>query len=124
MAASVDEMYTLTERGTPVPLIAYSFFLKFLSRARSKAVAWAGLFHLRKSRSWQRQSCGSQLRALAARVLGGEENVVGQTATLDGVVYTIIGVMPQGVTYPGTTELWTPLVVPAESAGAIGAIVS
>jgi hypothetical protein len=29
MAASVDEMYTLTGRGTPVPLIAYSFSSNF-----------------------------------------------------------------------------------------------
>ncbi len=42
--------------------------------------------------------------------------MLGQTAILDGVPHTIIGVMPPGVTYPGATELWTPLVLRADSA--------
>ena len=46
---------------------------------------------------------------------GGDRNVVGQRAILDGVPHTVIGVMPQNVDYPRGTELWTPLVMRRES---------
>ena len=40
-------------------------------------------------------------------------NVVNQTATIDGVLYTIVGVMPAGRGYPADADLWRPLS-PAE----------
>lgn len=114
MAASTDEMYTLTGRGTAVPLVAYSFssnffqvlgVTPFLGRAFSASEEHAGndQVAILSYRLWQ-------------TLFGGDRNVVGQTAILDGVPYSVIGVMPQGVTYPGTTELWTPLVIRSDSA--------
>jgi putative ABC transport system permease protein len=41
--------------------------------------------------------------------LGGDRNVVGQTLALDGLTYTIVGVMPQGFDYPRGTQVWRPL---------------
>jgi len=109
VAASTDEMYTLTGRGTPAPLIAYSFSSNFfhvlgvtplLGRVFSPREEQAGNDHVAilSHRLWRTR-------------FGGDRNVVGETAILDGVPYTVIGVMPPGVTYPGTTELWTPLVI-------------
>ncbi|MEW6128152.1 MAG: ABC transporter permease [Acidobacteriota bacterium] len=42
---------------------------------------------------------------------GGDENVVGQTLTLDTFgrrAYEIVGVMPPGFQFPGKTEIWLP----------------
>lgn len=43
------------------------------------------------------------------RDFGGEVSVIGRTLTLDGDSYTVIGVMPSGLRYPGRgLDLWTP----------------
>ena len=39
----------------------------------------------------------------------GRKDVLGQTLRLNHEVYTIIGVMPRGFTFPESTEIWTPL---------------
>jgi predicted permease len=114
MGASVDEMYTLTGRGTPVPLIAYSFSSNFF---RVLGVAPV----LGRTFSPEEEHSGKNMVAILSYQLwqtrfGGDQKVLGQTAILDGIPHTVIGVMPQGVTYPGSTELWTPLVIRPESA--------
>lgn len=46
------------------------------------------------------------------RRFGGDRTVVGRQLVTydDGVSYTIIGVMPQGLEYPRGTDFWTPVV--------------
>jgi len=41
----------------------------------------------------------------------GDSDILGKTITLDGVVHTVVGVMPPGFGFPGDSELWTPLAV-------------
>ncbi len=52
------------------------------------------------------------------RRFGAAPDIVGRTMPLDGETYTVIGVMPRGVTYPvgalKPTELWVPYVVPED----------
>ena len=43
------------------------------------------------------------------RVFAANPAVVGSTIDIDGVPYTIVGVMPAGFTYPSETEIWGPL---------------
>jgi putative ABC transport system permease protein len=39
-----------------------------------------------------------------------DPNVLGRSVRIDGKAATIIGVMPEGMEFPSSTELWTPLV--------------
>ena len=40
---------------------------------------------------------------------GGDRNVVGKTLLLDGVSHEIVGVMPEGFSFPAARSIWTPL---------------
>ncbi|MFI5227823.1 MAG: ABC transporter permease, partial [Gemmatimonadales bacterium] len=46
------------------------------------------------------------------RAFGGDSSVIGRQlqSQLDGVSFTVVGVMPQGLEYPAATEYWAPLV--------------
>jgi hypothetical protein len=47
---------------------------------------------------------------LWVRRFGADPNVIGRSVRVDGVPTTIIGVMPEGFSFPADQELWTPLV--------------
>jgi putative ABC transport system permease protein len=42
---------------------------------------------------------------------GSDPNVLGRTIDLNGAPYTIIGVMPEGFSFPDRAELWRPLPI-------------
>jgi putative ABC transport system permease protein len=42
---------------------------------------------------------------------GGDPHVIGTRLALDGVSYTVVGVMPAGFTFPARSEIWTPLTI-------------
>ena len=43
------------------------------------------------------------------RVFAGSPSAIGSTTRVDGVPYTIVGVMPRGFAYPSESEVWGPL---------------
>ncbi len=43
------------------------------------------------------------------RYFGGDASVVGRSIDLNGVSYTVIGVLPSGAAYPAEGEVWLPL---------------
>jgi predicted permease len=43
------------------------------------------------------------------RLFAGNAGVVGTTLDIDGVPYSVVGVMPRGFEYPAETEIWGPL---------------
>jgi putative ABC transport system permease protein len=49
------------------------------------------------------------------RRYGKDPAVVGRSVRLNDIPTTIIGVMPSGFTFPGTSDLWTPYVPGADS---------
>jgi len=113
MAASTDAMYTLTGSGEPTPIIAYQFS--------------ANYFHVlgvtplvgRTFLPEEEQPGKNHVVVLGYRLwrshFGADTGIVGKTIRLDGAPYTVIGVMPKGVQYPQSTELWTPLIIPREA---------
>ncbi len=55
--------------------------------------------------------------ALWRRRFGQDPGIIGRILDLDHAPYVVVGVLPPGVTYPvgtaASTELWVPLVIPA-----------
>jgi putative ABC transport system permease protein len=49
--------------------------------------------------------------ALWRRRFGADPALVNRPIILDGEPYTVIGILPPGFSYPGTTEVWTPLAI-------------
>jgi putative ABC transport system permease protein len=45
-----------------------------------------------------------------ARLFQGDRDVVGRRIPLDGVPTMVIGVMPEGFSFPAEQEIWTPLI--------------
>jgi putative ABC transport system permease protein len=41
----------------------------------------------------------------------GDARVIGTQIKLDGIGYTVAGVMPAGIQFPGDAELWTPIEI-------------
>ena len=42
---------------------------------------------------------------------GGNPGIVGQNAKLDGGSYAVVGIAPEGFSYPEKTQVWAPLVI-------------
>ena len=55
--------------------------------------------------------------ALWRRSFGGDPSIVGRTVTLTDKSYTVAGVMPPGFAFPGESEAWIPLQLPADQLG-------
>lgn len=51
------------------------------------------------------------------RRLGGDPNIIGQTLTLDGRSFTVIGIMPADFLFPSRAEMWTPVGQQAKDPG-------
>src|SRR6185369_2556758 len=75
------------------PLLGRTFLAEEEQPGRSKVLVLSQGF-------WQRR-------------FGGDPGIVGRNLTLDGSVYTVVGVMPAGFQFLREVDLWTPLDVPA-----------
>ena len=51
------------------------------------------------------------------RRLGGDPRIIGETLTLDGRSFTVIGIMPPGFLFPSRVEMWTPVGQQAKDPG-------
>jgi putative ABC transport system permease protein len=49
------------------------------------------------------------------RRFGGDSSVLGTVLSINGIQRTVIGVMPDGVRYPGPAEMWAPYAPPPET---------
>ena len=48
---------------------------------------------------------------------GGDPNVLGQTVTLNGRAFEVVGVAPEGFVYPELAQVWTPRYLDIEDCG-------
>jgi putative ABC transport system permease protein len=55
------------------------------------------------------------------RRFGSDRRVLGRTVTLDGRVFTVVGVMPDDFDFPLTTDVWAPLALSAKERSERGA---
>lgn len=113
MAASTDAMYTLTGWGEPTPVIGYQFSANFFQVLGVNALI--GRSFLPDEEEPGKNHVAVLSYRLWQRRFGGDPSLVSKTVTLEAAPYTVIGIMPPGVEYPGTTELWTPLTIPREA---------
>jgi predicted permease len=111
LASSSDGQFSLTGVGDPVGIIGYRFDGEFfdvlgvqpiLGRTflPEETVAGRHQVVVLSHRLWQRQ-------------FGGDAQIVGRGITLNGLPYTVIGVMPPRFHHPQRADLWVPLVVSA-----------
>jgi putative ABC transport system permease protein len=109
MAYSRDGQYILTGMGEPEAIWAYRFSANFfdvmgvapeLGRTftAEEDRPGAGKVVVLSHKLWQRR-------------FGGNADVVGQSITLSGEPYTVIGVMPAGFRHPQMVEMWTPIAL-------------
>lgn len=113
MAASTDVIYTLTGAGEPTAIIGYRFSSNFFHVLGVEPLLG------RTFRPDEQRPGNDRVVVLGYSLwqsrFGGDRGLVGRAVRLDGAPYTVIGIMPPGVNYPGTVQLWTPLIVPPEA---------
>jgi putative ABC transport system permease protein len=51
------------------------------------------------------------------RRLGANPGIAGQSVSLNGKSYTVVGVMPRGFAFPNRVDIWTPIALTAEQLG-------
>jgi putative ABC transport system permease protein len=54
------------------------------------------------------------------RTFGGDPNVLGKALRMDGLAFTVVGVMPSGFDFPQRSEVWIPAAVFPDSSGRSG----
>jgi predicted permease len=113
LASSSDGVYSLTGVGDPESIIGYRFDADFfdllgvapaLGRTfrREETVAGQHRVVVLSHRLWQRR-------------FGANPGVLGTFIALNDEPYVVVGVMPAGFEHPQHVELWTPLVVSAQT---------
>jgi len=101
--------YSLTGSGEPESIISYRLSPNFFQMLGTPPLI---------GRTFQPDDAAdSNLVVLSYRLwqrrFGGQASIVGQTITLDGKPYTVVGVMPRDFQYPNlNSEMWTPLIIP------------
>jgi putative ABC transport system permease protein len=111
IGASTSKTYNLTGSGEPESILGYRLSPNFfqmlgspplMGRTFQPGDAEDSNPVVLSYRLWQRR-------------FGGQTNIVGQTITLDGKPYTIVGVMPKDFQYPTLeVEMWTLLTITPE----------
>ena len=110
MAASSDEIFTLTGAGDPENVIGYQFSADYF-RLLGTRPELGRTFLYEEDRPG-----GSDVVVLSdaiwKRAFSADPHIVGKSITLTGKPFTVVGVMPPNFKHPSTVELWTPLALP------------
>ncbi len=113
LAASTDEVYTLTGAGEPEAIVGYHFAAG-LFQVLGVNAELGRTFLPEEDRPGNDQSVVLSHR-LWRRRLGGDPKIVGRAITLNDKPYTVVGVMPPAFGEQQNVELWTPLALEPKS---------
>ena len=115
LAALAPGNVTITGRGDPAQVIAYSVSGDFFN------VFGVGPAYGRLVAREDDVPNGGRVIALGyglwQRRFGGDPGIVGQSVTVDGQAFTVVSVMPASFNYPAGAEAWVPLALPAKFQG-------
>jgi putative ABC transport system permease protein len=106
VAASSDEGVTLTGGGAPVRLRGAYVSANFFDVLGIKPVL--GRTFRAEENEPGKESVVLLSHALWVGRFGGDSGIVGRTIRLDGMAFTVVGVMPPISVYPAERELWAP----------------
>jgi predicted permease len=107
MAAYQGSGFSLSRGDTPMPVIGTLVSSDFFSVLRSPA-SQGRTFSPEEEQVGHNQVVVLS-HGLWQRAFGADQNLIGQTLTLDSQKFTVIGIMPAGFQFPEETELWVPL---------------
>jgi predicted permease len=106
LAPSYDDEKTLTGQGSPQLLIGYSVSANYL---RILGVApQLGRLYTDQEDSPKIPKVALLSDHLWRTAFHSDAGIVNKAITLDGVAYTVLGVMPRGFDYPTSVEIWMP----------------
>jgi len=108
MAALDAGAVNITGGGTPERIQAARVSASFWSLLGVQPALGRGFAPKEDERGATRVAVLSD--GLWKRRFGADRRIVGQTIMLDGNSYTVVGVAPEGFSYPDRPELWVPLV--------------
>ena len=109
MAASSDEIFTLTGTGDPENVIGYQFSADYFRLLGTRPEL--GRTFLDEEDRPGGPDVVVLSDAIWKRAFSADPHIVGKSVTLTGKPFTVVGVMPPDFKHPSTVELWTPLAL-------------
>lgn len=113
LASSSDAVYSLTGVGDPASIIGYRFDADYFDLL-GVSPALGRTFRREETVAGQTRVVVLSHRLWQSR-FGADPHVLGRAITLNGAPYIVIGVMPAGFQHPQRVELWTPLMLGAQT---------
>jgi putative ABC transport system permease protein len=113
LAPSYDNEMTLSGQGSPQLLIGYAVSANYLRILGVQPQL--GRLYTDQEDSPQGPKVALLSDHLWRTTFHSNPNIVDKSITLDGVAYTVLGVMPPGFDYPTTVEIWTPSAMAASA---------
>jgi putative ABC transport system permease protein len=110
-AAFTDEQVTLTGGAEPERVDSVAVTWNFFDVLGARPALGRGF--AREEGEAGRQRVAVISHGLWQRRFGAHENAVGREIMLDGRPYTIVGVAPSSLSFPGRPDVWRPLVFTA-----------
>ena len=111
MAASTDDLETITSGGDPEMVVGYNFSPEYFNVLGAKPEL---------GRTFLPEEGLASVAVLSDRLwrrrFGADPAIIGKPINLSKTPYTVVGVMPPTFRYPDKVEIWTPLALPGSAA--------
>jgi putative ABC transport system permease protein len=113
IAASSDDLDTITGSGEPEMVIGYDFSADYFHVLDAKPEL--GRTFLPE----EDRTGGPNVAVLSDNIwrrrFNADPSIIGKTIQLGSAPFTVVGVMPPTFRYPDKVEIWTPLALPASA---------